>query len=683
MSYSTIDFIKRNCTLTYDLDNLDDLSEQLHQDSKLRYSVKSSKKILCRYIGVKNGKIYFDPDNRNVEQTYEDVEIMLNKSKKKYDNDSCQTQKVIRKGFGNLSNVKTDDEQTNDNDSCQTQKVIRKGFGNLSNVKTDDEQTNDNDSCQTQKVIRKGFGNLSNVKTDDKTNQNNLSSVKTVEPSFNQNKKTNRTCFLRKTKNINMFDDEITDVEKRRQKIYRKLASRYYPAQRSEEWFKMRNEMITASDGGTIVNLNPYEPDFSFIVKKVFGKPFETSIDCYHGKKFEQVATMIYEYRLNVKVKEFGLCQHPDYKFLGASPDGIVSEYKLQTKSKTWEELDEEVNLISDEKSKREFLDNHCFKTNLVGRMLEIKCPMRRKILMDDNAIEVYGPHGEKITNLLKDVKKGICPAYYWVQVQLQLQCCELDECDFWQCELVEYSDRQEFIEDSDDTKSWLSKSTSYEKGALIQLMPIENLTDKNLDYDNRIYNFAQFIYQPRVDMTNEEIDEWVINTILNLKYTHKGMVFESVKYWRLNVSRNITIKRDDKWFEENLDKFETIWNKVEFYREHKERADLMKNIIESFAKDRWGKTKEIHFGQINELINKIFNVPSDNDKKIKHHEYAKLIQNLVQKYEKNNIDDNSNDDIEKDIQFIVDTMNIEDNSDKKRKLIKLIREQIDDYVFD
>ena len=48
------------------------------------------------------------------------------------------------------------------------------------------------------------------------------------------------------------------------------------------------------------------------------------------------------------------------------------------------------------------------------GVMIEIKCPFRRKIT-------------------------GIPPLYYWIQVQLQLEVCGLEYCDFVEYEFTEF----------------------------------------------------------------------------------------------------------------------------------------------------------------------------------------------------------------------------------------------------
>lgn len=93
-----------------------------------------------------------------------------------------------------------------------------------------------------------------------------------------------------------------------------------------------------------------------------------------HGIDNEDVAIAKFEKTYGKKVFEFGLLPHPHYNWLGASPDGICAS----------------------------------------GEMVEVKCPFKRPIL----AAEDY-PLG--------------CPKHYYGQVQLQLECADLDECYFIQ----------------------------------------------------------------------------------------------------------------------------------------------------------------------------------------------------------------------------------------------------------
>jgi putative phage-type endonuclease len=490
----------------------------------------------------------------------------------------------------------------------------------------------------------------------------------------------------------NIADDEITQDVKPRIEMFRKLAARKYPAQRSEEWFRLRDELISASDGGTVVGMNPHEPDFGIVIKKVHGKPFDTSIDCYHGKKYEQVATMSYEYRMNVKVKEFGLCRSNTYTFLGASPDGIVSEFKLKTRDgRTWEEIFAEVEQIEKPEDKQKYMEKFGYKTRFVGRMLEIKCPMRRKIIMDENAPEVYGPHGEKITNLAKDVKRGVCPAYYWVQVQLQLQCCELDECDFWQCEITEYPCKEAFLEDTNLEHPWLSRSTGHEKGAVIQLMPVEQLQNNTMNYNSRIYNFAEFIYQPRVDMTPLEVDQWINHTLNNLRFTHKGKVLERILYWKIVATRSTTIKRDDVWFEENVDRYRQMWDYITYFRENKDKSDLLKRYINIFPLDSHGKIKEPTKNK-GVIMNTIEQICAESSKSKK--EYEKIIEDIETKIMASGVDDPKEYDVNDDIEHIVKSIDAkmfdkleEKERDKKKKnfseFIKRLKADVEKYICD
>jgi putative phage-type endonuclease len=267
------------------------------------------------------------------------------------------------------------------------------------------------------------------------------------------------------------YDDEYTEIIEKRVKIMDFLLNIEYPEQRSPEWFTMREGKITASDGGAVIGDSKYDPQWKFIHKKVFGAEFNSNKYCYHGKKYEEIATMIYQYRMNVIIKEFGLIGHPKYDFLGASPDGIVGLYKL----------------------------DGIHKTKEIGKMLEIKCPLTRKIITEG------------------EIKDNICPLYYWIQVQLQLECCDLDECDFWQCNIQEYTNRQEFIDDTDLQEPYRSKETGFEKGCVIQLIPMTKQVQEN-NYSSVIFDAAIFIYPPKIEMTPFECDIWIADTIANYK---------------------------------------------------------------------------------------------------------------------------------------------------------------------
>jgi putative phage-type endonuclease len=342
--------------------------------------------------------------------------------------------------------------------------------------------------------------------------------------------------------NITSIIEPITDNEYENKKnIFTALSEIVLPAQRSDAWFKMRSEKITASDCGTVLGQNKHEPVYSFLIKKVFGSTFETNDACYHGKKFENIVTLMYEYKYDTIVHEFGLLGHPEHTILGASPDGICGPYKRDGKS----------------------------RSELVGRMLEIKCPIFRKI---------------KYTG---DIKGEICPIYYWCQVQQQLECCNLDECDFVQVNIEEI-DREEYLKDcKSETEEYISKKTGLEKGALLEFIPTK-ISDDDIDIKNGsvkmslIYDKASFIYPPKIDMSNNEIDKWILS---ELDKKREGVKLNRVIYWRILESSNTIILRDKTWFNDNLSKLKEIWSYVEFLRNNMSIANEWKNYIDSLPK--------------------------------------------------------------------------------------------------
>ena len=394
------------------------------------------------------------------------------------------------------------------------------------------------------KTISSGFGFGSGFGSGygSKSNEYSKSTYKKkiVEPTIfmkdlNGNTVTEGEAMSSKTKAI-MLTEITQEQYDKRSKIFEAIRSIILPEQRSPEWFEMRNGKITASDGGAVVGKNKHEPQYNFIMKKVFGSIFETGEACYHGKKFEQAVTLTYEYKNDVYTEEFGLLGHPEHYFLGASPDGICSPYKRDKVT----------------------------PTPLVGRMLEIKCPLMRKIKYSG------------------DIKDTICPIYYWCQVQLQLECCDLDECDFVQCNIEEYKNRQEWLDDTSEQFDFKSKKYGIERGVLLEILPAK-LSEEDLEDGvvklSTVYNFATFIYPKKIDMGLDEIDNWILNEIANLKPTMK---LHRVVYWRLIENNCTLILRDTQWFKDNLITLKTIWSYVEFLRLNDDVAQQWKSFIES-----------------------------------------------------------------------------------------------------
>lgn len=347
-------------------------------------------------------------------------------------------------------------------------------------------------------------------------------------------------------------NDVITNKEIILTEKYNKVRKIKSHPQGTLGWHTDRNSGITASSVASALNIGAFTKQYQLICDKVnIVTSFESNKYCHHGTMLEEPATMIYAYRKNVQIAEFGLIKHQKYNFIGASPDGICNQYKYDGKH----------------------------LSNKIGRMLEIKCPLSRVIKMDG------------------EIKGEICPIYYWMQVQIQLECCDLEECDFWQCKITTYSDRNEFIQDTHHKYPYLSAEYTMEKGCLIQLLPIVP------KYDNHwrnVYNTSKFIYPTKIEMTPYDCDKWVIeelekhnknlaraaiakqNNDTQFEYKYEGYRFHKVVYWRLEQSKCVTITRDKQWFAETLPKLREVWNIIEFFRKNTTEKDLIMRYINS-----------------------------------------------------------------------------------------------------
>ena len=247
------------------------------------------------------------------------------------------------------------------------------------------------------------------------------------------------------------------------------------PEQKSPEWYIFRHDHITASNAwkalSSQANKNQliYEKCLPMNTEKY--KPTLNENSLTWGHKYEPLSNLIYEIKMNTKVKEFGCIEHPIYKFLAASPDGIV------------------------------------VGENNYGRMLEIK-------------------------NVVSRVIDGCPKKEYYVQMQLQMEVCNLDECDFVETKFIEYDGFQQFIED-----------TTIDKGVIAVFVK-----------DNK------FIYEYMPFDQNINIDEWTDNMIE--KYKCDGEWFKNI-YWKLDVFSCVLVKRNKEWFNAAINHLDELWKIV------------------------------------------------------------------------------------------------------------------------
>ena len=348
-----------------------------------------------------------------------------------------------------------------------------------------------------------------------------------------------------------LFDKiKIPSEFKKLQEHFNKLKDLPQPEQRTQEWFDYRHNRITASDTASAIDLNPYEPVESFILKKCDpNHKFLDNQNVYHGKKYEPIATSIYEYIYNNKVIEFGALPSETYSLLGASPDGICSSSTLDYKF-----------------------------SPLLGRMLEIKCVVQRKIYTTGK------------------IAGHVCPYYYYCQVQQQLECCDLDKCDFWQCKIIEYKSRTKYlIDDCNDTEHTeginneskkIQIDAKIKKGVILKFLP--KVWIPEFDGDSVEWK-SKFIYPSNLLMNETEYDIWIANILSDWQINYPDIsethYFEKIVYWKLEQSHNVTIDRDKKFFQNILPILNETWEKVLYYRNNLNKLDQLRDIIKKRTK--------------------------------------------------------------------------------------------------
>lgn len=358
----------------------------------------------------------------------------------------------------------------------------------------------------------------------------------------------NDECSLTSTHRSVMPNDISQEDWERLKKKNNLLCSIKSPEQRTPEWFSLRNNVITASNVSTCLGNNPYEPSYSFILEKIYGRTFSGDIKTYHGRVFEDAVALVYELYHNCKIIQLGIIPHVgddngnDKKnIIAISPDGLIDSH-----------------------------DHNGNPSKFIGRLIEIKCPYQR-------VIKTSGDYAEVI------------PHYYLEQIYLQLEATNMEACDFVQCKISRYDSYVEYLNDTDVEKNYMSKQHKMPRGAVIELLPFKLPANKMVDgvpTDQAIHEDTTFIHPTTLLMTNEELNTWVMLEIDKLTKQNKVRLFR-VTYWKMtqHVFTLVPRCKSIPWMTENYPKMKACWEKVLFLRENPDVCLEWKTFIDNLKR--------------------------------------------------------------------------------------------------
>ena len=172
------------------------------------------------------------------------------------------------------------------------------------------------------------------------------------------------------------------------------------------------------------------------------------------------------------------------------------------------------------------------------------------------------------------------------MQVLGQLECCNLEECDFLQVKIEEYDNFEDYKTDIyldvDETIKPGINNINLPKGATV--------TYKLTDDSNKL----NYIY-PELFLNNEELDEWLKEKkqwILSKNY-----VYVESKYWKITRYECTLVKRDNQWWLDTCELILNFWKDVEYYKNN------LNELLEKIESSKNKKQKMINIQNVEECL--------------------------------------------------------------------------------
>jgi hypothetical protein len=224
------------------------------------------------------------------------------------------------------------------------------------------------------------------------------------------------------------------------------------------------------------------------------------------------------------------------------------------------------------------------------GRMIEIKCPYSRQ-------------------------PSGLPKLQYWVQMQIQMECCGFEECDFLEIVVREYTDRESYLVDQ-YPGVYCRTQKGLPKGIVIEYTDDE----RSGLVGNELPAHREYFYPPVMTFANEEQENQWVRDWCNFNCSNsssatatspaRAMLFNGermaehllyqrhqyrVRYWRLEEWHSRLVTKNEDWLRQRLPDVHEFWKLVLQYRQNgvpdkfklRDEVDDATNAPSSFATNK------------------------------------------------------------------------------------------------
>lgn len=184
------------------------------------------------------------------------------------------------------------------------------------------------------------------------------------------------------------------------------------------------------------------------------------------------------------------------------------------------------------------------------GIMVEIKCPYARD-------------------------PKGPPKPQYWIQMQLQMFCCDLQFCDYLDCVIKEYVDRDDYLADKcydEESGELIYANTAAKMPKGIMLAYLRYGADGETVVDKKYYPPAPVMTFESEEQESQWLNKWIEEVVWKdypmtpERFANMLTYKEEFRlhYWYIEKWCECRVERHDEWLEKRIPELYEFWKLVE-----------------------------------------------------------------------------------------------------------------------